>query len=173
MAAARSIGMLTYRTNDLYRARFGREPAERANSRTDDALSVFTEPQFAVESYLHYQGKKLNDRFDANSYLYLTRAMDTHDIGRGRGGLAAALRAFGETRLCVIAIDSDYLYAASDLRETAELAVRCGVDCTYREMSSIYGHDAFLLEQRQLGALLAELEGGVSIEPHRFPRAAD
>lgn len=177
---ARSIGMLTYRTDALYQARFGREAAYQGTAGVfapargnvsgpsfaqlgggaeQAALAAFTAPQFAVESYLHYQGEKLNSRFDANTYLYLSRAMDSHDIGRNRGGVAQALR-HTSCRLTVIAIDSDYLYDCTDLRKTAETARQVGANCTYLELSSAYGHDAFLLEQERLGQLLQNGMGG-------------
>lgn len=173
LAAARSVGMLTYRSDVLYQARFGRErhcvapdSAVRAvadpsfDGATAQALAAFTQPQYAVESYLHYQGAKLDARFDANSYLYLTRAMDSHDIGRDRGGIPAALQRFG-AKLVVIAIDTDYLYAAAELQAVAETAARAGVDCCYLELASDFGHDAFLLEQERLGQLLrSTVEGG-------------
>jgi homoserine O-acetyltransferase len=159
LAAARSIGMLTYRSDRLFEQRFGRSTVgpERPDGWPfrGDAFTVFTTPQFQVESYLHHHGEKLNRRFDANSYLYLTRAMDSHDIGRGRGGLAQALRAF-DAELLVIGIDSDYLYTPEVLRDTVELAQTCGVRASYRELSSVYGHDAFLAEQLQLARLLEE-----------------
>lgn len=162
LAAARSIGMLTYRSDRLFDARFGRGAVgpERPDGWPfrGDAREVFTTPQFQVESYLHHQGDKLNRRFDANSYLYLTRAMDSHDIGRGRGGLEAALRAF-DAELTVIGIDTDYLYTPQQLRETVALARSCGVRASYREMCSDYGHDAFLVEQLKLARLLEEGDG--------------
>ncbi|WP_274436474.1 homoserine O-acetyltransferase MetX [Alicyclobacillus sp. ALC3] len=168
---ARAIGMLTYRTDELYLARFGRDgrasaavaPGEQPDPlwfevgrerATLSPLAAFTEPQFAVESYLQYQGEKLLRRFDANSYLYLSRAMDSHDIGRGRGGVPQALRHL-ESQLTVVAIDSDYLYGAQTLKQTAEVARHSGVDCEYLELSSAYGHDAFLLEQSRVAALIA------------------
>lgn len=187
MMAARSIGMLTYRTQQEFEHRFGRtahngrssvEHPSRAqehgslrDSGTDlqsaggPALSIspfeaFTQPQYAVESYLHYQGQKLYNRFDANSYLYLTRAMDTHDIGRGRGGLLHALSRL-QTRLTVVGIDTDYLFDAVSLEKFAKLAQQAGVDARYQLLTSIYGHDAFLLEQAQLSQLLREAERGV------------
>ncbi|MCL6547763.1 MAG: alpha/beta fold hydrolase, partial [Alicyclobacillus sp.] len=168
LAAARSIGMLTYRSEVLYTARYRRDPARTPDGRPlspswppaggsewPDPRDAFTRPLFAVESYLHHQGRKLNARFDANSYLYLTRAMDSHDIGRDRGGLMAALRRF-DARLTLVGITTDYLYSTETLRRTAELAQSAGVACRYAEMTSDYGHDAFLLEQAKLAELLAE-----------------
>ncbi|SFU35667.1 homoserine O-acetyltransferase MetX [Alicyclobacillus macrosporangiidus] len=148
LAAARAIGMLTYRTDLLFEERFGRRTAEAGDGAP-------ASPRFAVESYLRHQGDKLNRRFDANSYLYLTRAMDSHDIGRGRGGMEAALRQV-RGRLTVIGIDTDYLYAPRDLRRAARLAADCGVASSYRELSSKYGHDAFLIEFEPLSRMVEE-----------------
>ncbi|MCL6517140.1 MAG: homoserine O-acetyltransferase [Alicyclobacillus sp.] len=144
LAAARAIGMLTYRTDVLFAERFGRRRALEGE-----------ESEFLVSTYLHHQGDKLNRRFDANSYLYLTRAMDSHDIGRGRGGVEKAL---GQVRgrLTVIGIDTDYLYAPRDLRQAVEWAAARGVAGVYRELSSKYGHDAFLVEFEALSRLVEE-----------------
>lgn len=173
LSAARTIGMLTYRSEQVFTDRFDRREVAQGAAQTQSTHSAatlpgsqsaawgatarsykaFTEPKFEVESYLHHHGNKLNDRFDANSYLYLTRAMDGHDIGRDRGGLEAALRQF-DAQLLVVGIDSDYLYAPSTLRETAALAGRCGVSCQYVELSSSHGHDAFLIDLERLTHLL-------------------
>jgi homoserine O-acetyltransferase len=193
LGLARAIAMLTYRTDRLYEARFGREritneptaafcrdtlPAAVSSSLAGESAvsepdydgppvwdwsssgdprtspyTAFTRPQFQVESYLRHHAKKLDARFDANSYLYLTRAMDSHDIGRGRGGLRAALERM-RAGLTLVAIDSDYLYPAEALRRTADLAQTCGIDCEYRVLHSDFGHDAFLAEQGPLAELL-------------------
>ncbi len=162
MMTARSIGMLTYRTDELFWQRFGRGNAVRGGLDPDGdlpvtALQAFTTPQFAVESYLHHQGRKLAKTFDANTYLYLTRAMDGHDVGRGRGGLDAALSGF-VPQLTVIGIDSDYLYGVNDLKGSVRLARAGGVDAEYLEMSSVYGHDAFLMEQEQVASLVQSIK---------------
>lgn len=178
LMAARSIGMLTYRSHVEFQQRFRRDRVEEPGDGLPDDLlphregpihthplpvtpfEAFTVPQSAVESYLHYQGRKLSHRFDANSYLYLTRAMDTHDIGRGRGGLDRALADL-KTRLTLIGIDTDYLYDAKSLEQAARMAANAGVDVQYRELASPYGHDAFLLEQAQLSQLLKAERRGV------------
>lgn len=166
LMAARSIGMLTYRSDVLFGERFGRlglvgreALAGSESVLRHDPLQAFTKPHFAVESYLHHHGNKLHARFDANSYLYLTRAMDTHDIGRNRGGLMAAYSTL-DTNLTVIGIDTDYLYAAHGLAEATRDVRRAGAKAAYVELSSTYGHDAFLLEQEQLGRILSGVERG-------------
>lgn len=158
LATARSIGMLTYRTHEMYQQRFGRrkrlETAEHAKSSIAFA-------EYEVEAYLRHHGEKLNQRFDANSYLYLTRAMDDHDIGRGRGSIERALRRV-QSRLTLIGIPGDYLYDTADLRADADVAKQCGIDCQYKDLLSIHGHDAFLIEQQQLGEILVSVRGGDS-----------
>lgn len=166
LALARTIGLLTYRANDLYAARFDRRgvTSERATEteldRAGDSAwkanhAAFTAPEFEVESYLAYNGSKFVARFDANSYLYLTKAMDGHDIGRGRKGLREALARI-RSRLTVIAIDTDYLYETKDLARTAELAVAAGVQCNYQELTSAHGHDAFLVDSASFQAMIRQ-----------------
>lgn len=137
LAAARMVAMISYRSQPSFDARFGRERQEDGDG------------SFAVESYLRYQGRKLVDRFDANSYVRLTQLMDSHDVARGRGTYADVLAAITQPAL-VIGIDSDVLYPLAE-QETlarhlpgAELAV----------VTSVHGHDAFLIEFDQLETLL-------------------
>jgi homoserine O-acetyltransferase/O-succinyltransferase len=136
---ARMIAMQTYRTPEEFEARFGRD-------RRDDGA-------FQIESYLSHQGEKLRARFDSFSYLTLLDAMDAHDVGRGRGGIAAALRPAGE-RLLGVGIPGDRLYSAEEVRAWTALA-----GAEYREIHSIFGHDAFLLEPEQAAAVLADALG--------------
>jgi homoserine O-acetyltransferase len=137
LAVARMIAMCTYRSRASYEARFGR--SEQAPGR------------FEVESYLRHQGHKLVERFDANTYVTLTLAMDSHDLARGRGELTAVLAGI-ETPALVIGIDSDVLYPLEEQRElarglaTAELAV----------VSSEHGHDGFLIETAEVECRLRE-----------------
>ena len=133
---ARMVGMMTYRTSAEQAARFGRR-------REGDG-------RWAVESYLEHQGRKLRDRFHAASYVALTRAMDAHDVGRGRGGVAAALAPIAD-RLTGVGIPGDLLYSDADVRAWVDEA-----GAEYREIRSVHGHDAFLLELDQVSAILSE-----------------
>ena len=133
LAAARMIAMLSYRSRPSFEARFGRNPQDGR------------EGVFAVESYLRYQGEKLVDRFDANSYVHLTRQMDTHDLARGRGGYEDVLRSIEQPAL-VIGIDSDILYPTEEQQELARLMPNAELEI----ISSQHGHDAFLIEFKQL-----------------------
>jgi homoserine O-acetyltransferase len=143
MALARGIGQISYRTEAELAERFGRAPQG-----DEDPLGG---GRFAVESYLGYQGEKLARRFDPNSYLALSEAMNSHDIGRGRGGVAAALsRVAADVR--VAGIDSDRLYPVPLQSELADLLPG---DHPLTVVHSRFGHDGFLLESEQVGAVVA------------------
>ncbi|HEX6420524.1 MAG TPA: homoserine O-acetyltransferase [Acidimicrobiales bacterium] len=154
LATARMVSMMTFRSDDVFSAKFGREVVEPV-----EGYSLWQ--RFQVERYLEYQGDKLVRRFDANSYLVLTKAMDLHDLGRGRGGVTAA---FARVRapLLSVGISSDILYPPHQSREIVEVATAAGVPARYRELDSPHGHDAFLIELDPLGDIvgdfLAQLE---------------
>ena len=104
-----------------------------------------------MESYLDHHAGKLARRFDANSYLVLTEAMNSHDVGRGRGGLAGALGRV--TADCtIVSVDTDRLYPPRLSDELAELLPRA----TRAHVRSVYGHDGFLIEEEQVGGIVAE-----------------
>jgi homoserine O-acetyltransferase/O-succinyltransferase len=135
---ARMIAMMTYRTAGELADRFGRDESEDGG--------------FAVESYLSRQGEKLRARFDVYTYLTLLAAMDSHDVGRGRGGVASALRLV-KGRIIGVGIPSDLLYDPElDVRRWTEAA-----GAEYREIESPKGHDGFLLETEQVSSLLCEV----------------
>jgi homoserine O-acetyltransferase/O-succinyltransferase len=146
LATARMVSMMTFRSDDVFSQRFGREVVEPV-----EGYSLWQ--RFQVERYLEYQGDKLVRRFDANSYLLLTKAMDLHDLGRGRGGMAAA---FARLRAPILSvgISSDILYPPHQSREIVELAECAGVTSWYEELDSPHGHDAFLIETDQLGDIV-------------------
>ena len=149
LAIARMMSMMTFRSDDVFTKRFGREVVE--------PVEGFTLWQrFEVERYIEYQGDKLVRRFDANSYLLLTKAMDLHDLGRGRGGMEAA---FARLRapLLSVGIVSDILYPPHQSREIVSLAAAAGVPAVYAELDSPHGHDAFLIEVEPLTAVVARL----------------
>lgn len=137
LSAARMMAMITYRTPENYSSKFGRH------------LQDGEKEQFQVESYLRYQGKKLAYRFDALSYVTLTRAMDTHDISRERGSAEEVLSRI-DIPVQVISITSDRLYPPSEQEELARLLPRAH----YSEIESEYGHDAFLIEFEQLNEII-------------------
>ena len=134
LAIARMIAMTTYRSFDSFSSRFGRAVAENG----DDA-------QFAMKGYLHYQGAKLVDRFDANCYVTLANSMDTHDVARGRGAYEEVLQRILQPTL-VIGIDSDMLYPLAEQRELAEHLPRARLAV----LNARHGHDSFLIERDAL-----------------------
>lgn len=138
MGVARRIGQITYRTRAELRERFGRDP-----QRGEDPLHG---GRFLVEGYLDYHASKLAWRFDANSYIVLSRAMDLHDIGRGRGGVDAALSSIS-IPTTVIGFDSDRLYYLDEQERIARLIPSAH---PLVRLSSPFGHDAFLLEAEAL-----------------------
>jgi len=143
---ARMIAMMTYRTAGELAERFGREVHESGG--------------FAVERYLSRHGEKLRARFDVHTYLTLLGAMDSHDVGRGRGGVESALRPV-KGKIIGVGIPGDLLYDPLDVRRWTEAA-----GAEYREIASPRGHDGFLLEREQVSALvrdvLAEQSSAVS-----------
>jgi homoserine O-acetyltransferase len=154
LALARMISQITFRSDDVFTRRFGREVVEPL-----DGFSLWQ--RFEVERYLEYHGGKLVRRFDANSYLLLTKAMDLHDVGRGRGGIDAAM---GRLRCPVLSVGvvSDILYPLHQSHAIVEHARAAGVEARSVELDSPHGHDAFLIELEQLGlpisAFLDDLE---------------
>lgn len=141
LGLARAIAMLSYRSYDSLEAKFGRE----RRSEDDDALSS----SFEIASYLAYQGVKLVRRFDANTYLGLTRAMDEHDVSAGRGRLDEVLSRVS-ARTLVMGIASDVLYPEVEQQRLVELIPQA----RYQRLVSPHGHDGFLIEYPQLAAQL-------------------
>ncbi len=132
LAVARMVGHITYMSNDSMREKFGRR------RRNEDV--------FEVESYLRYRGSQFVDRFDANSYIYITRAMDTFDLAEGHGTLAAAFERALDTRFLVISFSSDWLYPTYQSLEIVKALRARNCDVAYTEIPSTYGHDAFLVQ---------------------------
>jgi homoserine O-acetyltransferase/O-succinyltransferase len=145
LAIARMAGMLTYQSAEGQWERFGREEATRP------ALHEEFGGRFEVESYLHYQGRDLTGRFDANSYLYLTRAMDLYDVGAGYDSHEEAYERI-RAEVLFVGISSDWLFPAREVRAAAELAKAAGAEAHYEEIESPNGHDAFLKDWDELRA---------------------
>lgn len=146
LATARMAAMTTYHSRESMDLRFGRAPASRP-----DGYPAFG-PTFDVEGYLHHHGDKLVRRFDANSYLYLTRAMDLYDVGRDGG----EDHWFGrvEAPVLLVGIRTDWLFPPDEVEALADRMAAAGVDATYAEVDSPHGHDAFLKEWDQLDAIV-------------------
>jgi homoserine O-acetyltransferase len=145
LSIARMAGMMTYQSAESQWERFGRNPASRP------ALHEEFGGRFEVESYLHYQGCDLAGRFDANSYLYLTRAMDLFDATAGYASPEEAYSRI-QAEILFVGISSDWLFPAAEVRETSEKAKLSGADAYYEEIESPNGHDAFLKDWDDLRA---------------------
>lgn len=165
LAIARMLGMITYNSNASMDRKFGRELVARdANGEgpqgfTPEGRHPF-HIHFEIENYLHYQGQKLVERYDANTYLYLTRAMDLFELGAGFPSVRHALRRI-KGKVLVVGIDSDILYPVYQQKELVREMRASGVEAYYRELSSPWGHDAFLIEIEQLGGIVREFLGAV------------
>ncbi len=151
---ARRIAQIHYRADQSYADRFGRATVDKL-----DEFHVWD--RFQIESYLDYHGDKLARRFDANSYLVLNKAMDLHDVGRGRGGIAAALARVTAPTL-VASVDSDMLYTPRLQHELRDLLVAGGTSVEFVEIHSDHGHDGFLIEFDQLNHLIDEFVSNVA-----------
>lgn len=136
LEVARMVGMVTYRSPHLFRERF-------ENDKTDRRLEVM--------SYLNYQGKKLSNRFDPNSYLCLLEAMNTHDIGAGRGGWENATKAFS-CPILTISFENDLIYEDQLIQSFAKTAP----ETRYHHIHTQYGHDGFLTEFEKWGNLITD-----------------
>ncbi|MFF4979417.1 homoserine O-acetyltransferase [Streptomyces sp. NPDC001046] len=147
LGLARRLAHVTYRSEPELRARFGRAP--------QGGEDPWRGGRYQVESYLDHHADKLVRRFDAGSYVTLAHAMNSHDVGRGRGGVRAALSRVTAPAL-VAGVDSDRLYP---LTQQAELAAGLPGADALRVVESPYGHDGFLIEVEQVAALVAELLG--------------
>jgi homoserine O-acetyltransferase len=147
LADARKVAMISYRSMSSFQQKFSR-------SRLDGEHALNPSNKFKIQTYLDYQGQKLVDRFDANTYIYLTWAMDIHDVGYMRGGTEAALGSIKNKTLC-IGIDSDILYPADEQKQISALIP----NSTYSEIKSVHGHDAFLIEFDQVENIIKDFLG--------------
>jgi homoserine O-acetyltransferase len=150
LALARMIGHITYLSEDSMQRKFGRRLQENLAFKYDFSID------FQVESYLHYQGKKFVDRFDANSYLYITKASDYFDLG-GKHGQGSLVKAFSKTsaKFLVISFSSDWLYPTSQSKEMVKAMKKAGLDVSFCEIDTDFGHDSFLLAHDQLTKLIS------------------
>ena len=139
LAIARMVGHITYMSDDSMREKFGRR------LRGKDEFAFDFSAEFEVESYLRYRGSQFVDRFDANSYLYITKAMDYYDLMQGRPSLATALES-SKARFLLISFTSDWLYPSYQSLEIVRALRTLNRDVAYCELPSNYGHDAFLVD---------------------------
>ena len=141
LSVARMAAHITYLSEAGLTEKFGRRLQDR------DAKSFGFDADFQVESYLRHQGLAFTNRFDANSYLYITRAMDYFDLAEEHDGrLADAFRDAGDTRFCVISFDTDWLYPTAESRAIVHALNAVAAPVSFVELSAPFGHDSFLLE---------------------------
>jgi len=144
LAVARMAAHITYLSEAALQRKFGRELQDR------DALSFGFDADFQIESYLRYQGMTFVDRFDANSYLYLTRAMDYFDLAADYGGVLAEAFRGTKSRFCLVSFTSDWLFPTSENKRIAHALNAAGANVSFVEIESDRGHDAFLLDEPEL-----------------------
>jgi homoserine O-acetyltransferase len=147
LAVARMAAHITYLSDAALHRKFGRRFQDR------DAPTFSFDADFQVESYLRYQGEAFVERFDANSYLYVTRAMDYFDIAADHGGSLAKAFAGTKTRFCVVSFTSDWLFPTADSRQVVHALNAAGASVSFAEITSDKGHDAFLLDEPELFAI--------------------
>jgi homoserine O-acetyltransferase len=153
---ARQVAQVTFRSDNVFTDRFGRELADRADR--GDSFGLWQ--RFEVERYLQYHGEKLVRRFDTNSYLLIGKAMDLHDVARNRGGLTAAMGRIACPSLA-IGISSDILYPTYQQRQIHDVLQAAGNTSHYHEVASPHGHDAFLINIDQIAAPIANFLEGI------------
>jgi homoserine O-acetyltransferase/O-succinyltransferase len=172
LAVARMVGHITYMSDASMRQKFGRRLRDK------DAFGFDFSVDFEVESYLRYRGSQFVNRFDANSYLYITKAMDYFDLCAGRPSLAAAFDGT-QVRFLVLSFTSDWLYPTYQSLETVSALRSRGIDVAFSELKSTYGHDAFLVETKEqseiVAGFLASVQRDVSTLPavHRDSRSVE
>lgn len=149
LAVARMAAHITYLSEAGLTEKFGRQLQER------DSKTFGFDADFQIESYLRHQGISFVERFDANSYLYITRAMDYFDLAEDHGGvLANAFAQCRNTRFCVISFDTDWLYPTEESRHIVHALNAAGAPTSFVELSSPFGHDAFLLDVPEMNRII-------------------
>ncbi len=149
LAVARMIGHITYLSDESMHQKFGRRFQDKST------LTYDLTGDFEVASYLKYQGEMFTRRFDANTYLYVTKALDYFDLTGGKGVLTETFRDLPEDiRFLVMAFSSDWLYPPYQSKDIVRALKGNNVDCSYIEMKLSFGHDAFLLENKELSRMV-------------------
>jgi homoserine O-acetyltransferase len=149
LAVARMIGHITYLSDESMRLKFGRRLQDKSD------FSFNFDADFQVESYLRYQGRKFVDRFDANSFLYITKAADYFDLGKQHGeGSAVKALSKSRARFLVISFTSDWLYPTYQAKEIVKALKKNGRDVSFCEIEAEWGHDAFLIPGERLPKLI-------------------
>ncbi|MEP7223018.1 MAG: homoserine O-acetyltransferase [Novosphingobium sp.] len=149
LSVARMAAHITYLSEETLSEKFGRRLQDRAEK------SFGFDADFQVESYLRYQGVSFTGRFDANSYLYITRAMSYFDLTDEHGGRLADAFAGSKARFCLVSFDTDWLYPTVESRKIAHALNAAGAPVSFVELASPYGHDSFLLDVPSLDRVIA------------------
>jgi len=149
LAVARMIGHITYLSDESMRLKFGRRLQDKSD------FSFNFDADFQVESYLRYQGKKFVERFDANSFLYITKAADYYDLGQQHGD-GSEVKAFSKmaAAFLVVSFTSDWLYPTYQSRAMVKAMKKTGLDVSFCEIEAEWGHDAFLLPNERLTSVI-------------------
>lgn len=145
LAVARMAAHITYLSEDGLTEKFGRRLQNRPDG-SAGAKSFGFDADFQIESYLRYQGSGFTRRFDANSYLYITRAMDYFDLAEEHGGRLAQAFTVSTARYCIVSFDTDWLYPTAESRHIVHALNAAGAPVSFVELSAPYGHDSFLLD---------------------------
>ncbi|MGK6318418.1 homoserine O-acetyltransferase MetX [Sphingomonas sp. DT-204] len=153
LAVARMAAHITYLSEAGLTEKFGRKLQARPD-KPNGAKTFGFDADFQVESYLRHQGLTFTDRFDANSYLYITRALDYFDLAEEHGGLLANAFRGSRTRFCLVSFDTDWLYPTAESRTIVHALNAAGAAASFVELHSPYGHDAFLLESPELNRVV-------------------
>ncbi len=161
LAVARMVGHITYLSDDSMQEKFGRRLRGR------ERFGYEFQTEFEVESYLKYNGHKFTRRFDANSFLYVTKAMDYFDLG-ANGSLASAFRGAADVKFLVVSFTSDWLYPTYHSKELVKALTAVTADVTYLDILSRWGHDAFLLEVDTMTGLIGNFLGRLALEDERY-----
>jgi homoserine O-acetyltransferase len=154
LAVARMAAHITYLSEAGLTEKFGRRLQARAGNK-NGVKSFGFDADFQIESYLRHQGISFVDRFDANSYLYITRAMDYFDLAEEHGGLlATAFAGSKNTRFCLVSFDTDWLYPTAESRAIVHALNAAGAPVSFVELASPFGHDSFLLDVPELNRVV-------------------
>ncbi|MDD3885700.1 MAG: homoserine O-acetyltransferase [Victivallaceae bacterium] len=160
LATARMLAHITYLSDESMSRKFGRELQDK------DTYSFNFRRDFAVESYLEHQGQRFVERFDANSYFYITRAMDYFDMAEPYGGDLARAFSAAKSDFLVVSFTSDWLFPSSESRKIVKALLANKIKVSFSEITSGYGHDAFLLEVDALGRLIRDFLSNLSEKEH-------
>jgi homoserine O-acetyltransferase len=158
LAVARMAAHITYLSEAALQRKFGRSLQNR------DAISFAFAPDFQVESYLHHQGLTFVDRFDANSYLYITRAMDYFDVAADYGGVLAEAFRGTRTRFCIISFTSDWLFPTVENKRIAHALNAAAANVSFVEIVTDRGHDSFLLDEPEMFATVRGFLNAVALQ---------